>query len=104
MKETNCIEIGTKEFSFTILNINPQKNLVSLIMNINGISFETLDSPTYMPSFIADLRNLLQSSSHKNYNLTTENFLENLCINHDLGDYYHLTLEENFDDFSKLGV
>ncbi|MFH7767526.1 hypothetical protein [Acinetobacter sp. BSP-28] len=104
MTEKNRIEIGTKEFSFTILNINPQKNLVSLTMNINGISFGTLDSPTYMPSFIGDLRKLLQSSSHKNYNLTTENFLENLCINHDLGDYYHLTLEETFDDFSKIGV
>lgn len=42
MTETNYIEIGTKEFSFTILNINPQKNLVSLTMNINGISFGTL--------------------------------------------------------------
>ena len=24
-------------------------------MNINGLSFGTLDSPTYMPSFIGDL-------------------------------------------------
>jgi len=104
MTEPNYIEIGTKEFSFTILNINPQKSLISLTININGLSFGTLDSPTYMPSFIGDLRKLLQAPTHKNYNLTIENFLENLCINHDLGDHYHLTLEETFDDFSKIGV
>lgn len=104
MTEPNYIEIGTKEFSFTILNINPQKSLISLTININGLSFGTLDSPTYMPSFIGDLRKLLQAPTHKNNNLTIENFLENLCINHDLGDHYHLTLEETFDDFSKIGV
>lgn len=104
MTEQNYIEIGTKEFSFTILNINPQKSLISLKININGLSFGTLDSPTYMPSFIEDLRTLLQEPTHKNYNLTLENFLENLCINHDLNDHYRLTLEETFDDFSKIGV
>lgn len=104
MTETNYIEIGTKEFSFTILNINPQKNLVFLTMNINGISFGTLDSPTYMPSFIGALRAVLQSPFHKNYNLTTENFLENLYINHNFINHYHLTLAETFDDFSKIGV
>lgn len=104
MIEQNYIEIGTKEFSFTILNINPQKNLLPLTININGLSFGTLDSPTYMPSFIGDLKKLLQAPSHKNYNLTIENFLENLCVNYDFIDHYHLTLEETFDDFSKIGV
>lgn len=104
MIEPNYIEIGTKEFSFTILSINPQKNLLPLTININGHSFGTLDSPTYMPSFIGDLKKLLQAPSHKNYNLTIENFLENLCVNYDLIDHYHLTLEETFDDFSKIGV
>lgn len=104
MAETNRIEIGTKEFSFTILNINPQKDFVSLTMNINKIAFGTLDSPTYMPSFVGALRTLLQSPSYKNYNLTTENFFDNLCINNDFIDHYYLTLEETFDDFSKRGV
>lgn len=103
MAEPNYIEIGTKEFSFTILNINPQKNLLPLTININGLSFGTLDSPTYMPSFIGDLKALVQGPFHKNYNLTIENFLENLCINQELIEHYILTLEETFDDFSKLG-
>ncbi|GAA5585457.1 hypothetical protein Acal01_00589 [Acinetobacter calcoaceticus] len=104
MIEPNYIEIGTKEFSFTILNINPQKNFLPLTININGLSFGTLDSPTYMPSFIGDLKALLQAPFHKNYNLTIENFLENLCINQELIEHYRLTLEETFDDFSKIGV
>ena len=40
MEETDVIEIGTKEFSFTVLNINPQRDLLALTMNINGLSFE----------------------------------------------------------------
>lgn len=104
MVQTDLIEIGTKEFSFTVLNVNPQRYLLALTMNINGLSFGTLESPTYIPSFFGALRTLLQSASYKNYNLTTENFFDNLCINNDLIDQYHLTLEETFDDFSKIGV
>ena len=48
MEETDFIEIGTKEFSFTVLNINPQRDLLALTMNINGLSFGTLESPTFM--------------------------------------------------------
>jgi len=104
MIKTNFIEIGTKEFSFTIRNINPQRDLVPLTMNINGLSLGTLESPTYIPSFIGDLRGLLQDPFYKNYNLTVDNFLKNLCINDELIDHYKLTLEETFDDFSKIGV
>ena len=104
MIKTNFIEIGTKEFSFTILNINPQRDLVPLTMNINGLSLGTLESPTYIPSFIGNLRELLQDPFYKNYNLTSDNFAENLCINNELIKHYNLTLEETFDDFSKRGV
>lgn len=31
-------------------------------------------------------------------------FLENLCVNQELIEHYRLTLEETFDDFSKIGV
>ena len=104
MEETDFIEIGTKEFSFTVLNINPQRDLLALTMNINGLSFGTLESPTYIPSFIGNLRELLQDPFYKNYNLTSDNFAENLCINNELIKHYNLTLEETFDDFSKRGV
>ena len=92
------------EFSFTVLNINPQRDLLALTMNINGLSFGTLESPTYIPSFIGNLRELLQDPFYKNYNLTSDNFAENLCINNELIKHYNLTLEETFDDFSKRGV
>ena len=104
MEETDFIESGTKEFSFTVLNINPQRDLLALTMNINGLSFGTLESPTYIPSFIGNLRELLQDPFYKNYNLTSDNFAENLCINNELIKHYNLTLEETFDDFSKRGV
>ncbi len=104
MEETDFIEIGTKEFSFTVLNINPQRDLLALTMNINRLSFGTLESPTYIPSFIGNLRELLQDPFYKNYNLTSDNFAENLCINNELIKHYNLTLEETFDDFSKRGV
>lgn len=102
MAEPNYIEIGTKEFSFTILNINPQKNLLPLTININGLSFGTLDSPTYMPSFIGDLKALVQGPFHKNYNLTIENFLENLCVNQELIEHYRLILRKLLTIFQKL--
>ena len=73
-------------------------------MNINGLSFGTLESPTYIPSFIGNLRELLQDPFYKNYNLTADNFAENFCINNELIKHYNLTLEETFDDFSKRGV
>ena len=104
MVQTDLIEIGTKEFSFTVLNVNPQRYLLALTMNINGLSFGTLESPTYIPSFIGNLRELLQDPFYKNYNLTSDNFAENLCINNELIKHYNLTLEETFDDFSKRGV
>ncbi|MNV99950.1 hypothetical protein D3C71_1953850 [compost metagenome] len=46
----------------------------------------------------------MQDPFYKNYNLTVDNFLKNLCINDELIDHYKLTLEETFDDFSKIGV
>lgn len=104
MGETDFIEIGTKEFSFTVLNVNPQRDLLALTININGLSFGTLESLTYIPSFIGNLRELLQDPFYKNYNLTSDNFYENLCINNELIKHYNLTLEETFDDFSKRGV
>jgi len=39
-----------------------------------------------------------------NYNLTSDNFAENLCINNELIKHYNSTLEETFNDFSKRGV
>ncbi|WP_218946268.1 MULTISPECIES: hypothetical protein [Acinetobacter] len=100
----NIIEIGTKEFSFSILNKYTHKNLIALKMNINKHSYGTFDSPTYIPSFIGSLKNLIQDPIYKNDNLTIENYLENLSTNHELTTHYRLTLEETFDDFSKVAV
>ncbi|WP_081408978.1 hypothetical protein [Acinetobacter gyllenbergii] len=98
------IHIGKDDFSFSILNMSGHKDLLNLTVNINGVSFGTLDSPTYMPSFIAAFKYLLTSPSYFNNNLTSENFLENLYPNNQFINYYHLTLEETFDDFTKLAV
>jgi len=98
------IHIGKDDFSFSILNMSSHKDLLNLTVNINGVSFGTLDSPTYMPSFIAAFKYLLTSPSYFNNNLTSENFLENLYPNNQFINYYHLTLEETFDDFTKLAV
>lgn len=69
MIKTNFIEIGTKEFSFTILNINPQRDLVPLTMNINGLSLGTLESPTYIPKegeplFVIEIKKDLAKINH----------------------------------------
>ncbi|OBY75098.1 hypothetical protein NG55_08885 [Acinetobacter gyllenbergii] len=98
------MHIGKDDFSFSILNMSGHKDLLNLTVNINGVSFGTLDSPTYMPSFIAAFKYLLTSPSYFNNNLTSENFLENLYPNNQFINYYHLTLEETFDDFTKLAV
>ena len=69
MIKTNFIEIGTEEFSFTILNINPQRDLVPLTMNINGLSLSTLQSSTYIPKegeplFVIEIKKALVKSNH----------------------------------------
>ncbi len=57
-----------------------------------------------MPSFIGAFKYLLTSPLYFNNNLTIENFRENLYPNNQFINYYHLTLEEKFDDFTNHAV
>lgn len=95
------MNIGKEDFYFSILEKNIENNLLFPIkININGLSFGTFDSPTYMPSFIYSLQRLIQSKEDSNQFFDRINFLEKFFINNELVDNYHFTLEETFDDFA----
>lgn len=61
----------------------------------------TLDSPTYVTSFINSLRKLLTDSYYYSEFVNDENYK---CLFYSEGvisDYYRIVLEEKFDDFCK---
>ncbi|APR69903.1 MULTISPECIES: hypothetical protein [Acinetobacter] len=96
------MNIGKEDFYFSILEQKIEnKFLFPIKININGLCFGTFDSPTYMPSFIASLKSLIENKYLLNNELNKINFLDKIFINNDFIDNYYFTLEETFDDFSK---
>ena len=56
------MNIGKEDFYFSILEQKIEnKFLFPIKININGLCFGTFDSPTYMPSFIASLKSLIEN-------------------------------------------
>lgn len=77
-------------------------DLVPLRFCISGKYFGTLESPTYLPSFLASLDYLLNDDFYYTESINSENY-RNYFIedNFDFIDNYMCTFEETFDDFSK---
>ena len=61
----------------------------------------TLDSPTYVTSFIYSLKNLLNDNYYYSNVINDENCKKFFYPKGLLSENYRITLEETFDDFSK---
>lgn len=68
---------------------------------ISGEYLGTLDSPTYVTSFINSLRKLLTDSYYYSEFVNDENYKCFFYSEGVISDYYRIVLEETFDDFCK---
>ncbi|MFC3901929.1 hypothetical protein SAMN05421749_101598 [Acinetobacter marinus] len=93
--------LGNKDFYFEIAANEIQGKLVPIRIFINGEIIGTLDSPTYMPSFINCLISLLKDPYYYRQNLNEEEFFNNLKRSLDTDDNFRITFEETFDDYVK---
>ncbi|MEN8321179.1 hypothetical protein [Acinetobacter junii] len=94
------IKLGKESFFFELLPQDKIDKLIAVRICINGNMLGTLESPTYMPSFLNDLKNLISSPYYYNGNLNIDNSFEVLKESIDSGDYI-VVLEETFDDYIK---
>ena len=76
-------------------------NFIPLRLCIEGEYLGTLDSPTYVTSFIYSLKNLLNDNYYYSNVINDENCKNFFYPNGLLSENYRITLEETFDDFSK---
>lgn len=97
--------IGNISMFFEIGESIGSKNLIPIRININGNYLGTLESTTYLPSFIGSLEYILEGECYSNNEANTEN-IKSILFNKDgeLTDKYRVTFEETFDDFSKRVV
>ena len=96
--------IGNSEISFEVANNFTEKNLLCLRILIKGNVIGTLQSPTYMPSFISALKSILVDDNYFNADINTTNYRNFFLVDHILINTYRLTLEETFDDYEKRAV
>lgn len=64
----------------------------------------TLDSGTYMPSFIGSLKDIIENDFYYNQYVNDSNFNSFFYESGELCDGFRVTLKETFDDFSKRVV
>ena len=94
--------VGNKIIYFEINDNCHFNNLVPLRISINNKYLGTLESPTYLPSFVGSLESILESNYHMNEMATIDNIRSILFNGYgELVDTYRITLEDTFDDFSK---
>ena len=96
--------IGNSEISFEVANNFTETNLLCLRMNINGNLVGTLQSSTYLPSFIGALKSILVDDYYFNTHIDTTNYRSFFLDEDVLINTYRLTLEETFDDYEKRAV
>ena len=92
------MKLGNKNFSFEISEQNLRFNFVSLRIWFGSIYIGTLDSETYLPSFISQLFSIFDDKYYrKEANDKSAAYILS-------SDSFFLTLEETFDDFIKKVV
>ena len=74
-------------------------NFIPLRLCIEGEYLGTLDSPTYVTSFINSLKNLLTDNYYYSNVINDENCKKFFYPKGLLSENYRITLEETFDDF-----
>lgn len=92
--------IGNRSLFFEIEEDIGSKNLIPIRININDHYLGTLESTTYLPSFIGSLEYILEGECYSNNKATKEN-IKSILFDKDseLTNRYR----DTFDDFSKRG-
>ncbi|MGY4676060.1 hypothetical protein ACWIWA_11070, partial [Ursidibacter arcticus] len=96
-------QIGNKEIYIEIELNTYSNNMASFVLVIDGFKLGTLNSPTYIPSFINSLDSILLEDVYFCENMNMDLFCE-LVLSGELENKNNFTLEETFDDFMKRCV
>ncbi|WP_208717147.1 hypothetical protein [Actinobacillus indolicus] len=93
-------QIGNKEIYIEIDLNTYSKNMANLVLIVDGFKLGTLNSPTYIPSFISSLDSILLEDVYFCENINIDLFYD-LVLSGKLESRNNFTLEETFDDFMK---
>ena len=98
-------KIGNDVIFFEVDDSYSFDGLLPLRINIKGHYLGTLESPTYLTSFMGEMESIVQDHCYLNENARIDN-IESILFNEygELVDMYRVTIEETFDDFSKRVV
>lgn len=96
--------LGTKKIFLEVDDSNIEMDLVPVRLCIMGNFIGTLESGTYMPSFIGALKDILENDHYYNRSINDSNFKSFFYEDKVICDSFRVTLEETFDDFSKRVV
>jgi len=98
-------KIGNEVIFFEVDESYNFDGLLPLRINIKGHYLGTLESPTYLTSFMGEMESIVQDNYYLNENASIDN-IESILFNEygELVDMYRITIEETFDDFSKRVV
>lgn len=93
-------QIGNKEIYIEIDLSTYSNNTANLVLVIDEFKLGTLNSPTYIPSFINSLDSILLEDIYFCENINIDLFYD-LVLSGELESRNNFTLEETFDDFMK---
>lgn len=93
-------QIGNEEIYIEIDLNTYSKNMANLVLIVDGFKLGTLNSPTYIPSFINSLDSILLEDVYFCENINIDLFYD-LVLSGKLESRNNFTLEETFDDFMK---
>lgn len=98
-------KIGNDVIFFEVDDSYNFDGLLPLRINIKGHYLGTLESPTYLTSFMGEMESIVQDKCYLNENARIDN-IESILFDEycELVDMYRVTIEETFDDFSKRVV
>lgn len=93
-------KIGNQDIYLEIDTSTYFDNMANIILVIDGFKIGTLNSPTYIPSFISSLEELLINKIYFCEKINADLFCE-IVGKGELENKNIFTLEETFDDFMK---
>ena len=96
--------LGNKKIFLEVDDSHIEVDLVPIRLCIMGNYIGTLDSGTYMPSFIGALKDILEKDFYYSQFVNDSNFKSFFYGEGELCDAFRVTLEETFDDFNKRVV
>ena len=93
--------LGNSKAFIEIDDSNIEMDLVPLRLCIDGNIIGTLETGTYMPSFIGALKEIIENDYYQIDGVDDSNFKDIFYKDGVLCDNFRVTFEESFDDFSR---